>query len=53
LFPTFLGRSLSRDYGDNPDGPCPSEVPLQESTLRLTGARIPGDSTPREEQSET
>jgi hypothetical protein len=33
LFPTFLGRSLSSDYGDNPNGPCPSELPLQESTF--------------------
>jgi hypothetical protein len=29
------------------------KFPLQESMLTLTGARLPGDSFPREEQSET
>jgi hypothetical protein len=29
------------------------KIPLQESTLTLTGARLPGDSIPCEEQSET
>jgi hypothetical protein len=33
--------------------PVRLKFPLQESMLRLTGARLPGDSTPREEQSET
>jgi hypothetical protein len=41
------------DYGDSLYGSCPSEVYFQESTFRLTIARLLGDSIPREEQSET
>jgi hypothetical protein len=33
--------------------PVRPKFPHQESMLRLTGAWLPGDSTPREEQSET
>jgi hypothetical protein len=53
LFPTFLGRLFSMDYGDGLYGFCPSEGPFQGSTFRLTSARLLGDSIPREEQSET
>jgi hypothetical protein len=53
LLPTFLGRMFLRDYGDSLYGSCPSEVPFQESSSRLTSARLLGDSIPLEEQSET
>jgi hypothetical protein len=33
--------------------PVHPNFPLQESTLTLTGARLPGESIPRVEQSET
>jgi hypothetical protein len=53
LFPEFLGRMFSRDYGDSLYGSCPSEVRFQGRTFRLTSARLLGDSIPHEEQSET
>jgi hypothetical protein len=53
LFPTFLGKMFSRDYGDGPYGSCLSEIPFKESTFRLTSARLLGDSIPLEEQSKT
>jgi hypothetical protein len=44
---------FSMTYGDSLYGSCPSEAPFQESTIRLTSARLLGDSIPLEEQSET
>jgi hypothetical protein len=44
---------FSRDYGDGVYGSCLSEVPFQESTFRLTSARLLGDNIPLKEQSET
>jgi hypothetical protein len=44
LFPTFLGRMFSSDYGDGLYGSSLSEVPFQGSTFRLTSARLLGDS---------
>jgi hypothetical protein len=53
LFPTFLSRMFSRDYGDGLYGSCPSEITFQGSMFRLTSARLLRDSIPLEEQNET
>jgi hypothetical protein len=40
LFPTFLGRVFSGDYGNGLHGSFPFEIPFQWSTFRLTIARL-------------
>jgi hypothetical protein len=41
LFPTFLGRMFSRDYGDRLYGSCPSEVPLSREHVQADKCPTP------------